>query len=817
MKLAALPKAFGLNCLKKGYFPHYFNTPQNWGYIGPHPPPEDYGVRFMMDSERTEFLAWYENQADKQFHFREELEAYCRSDVDILRRSCLKFRSLFLEITDGHEWHPDASGEPRMVKVALDPFRFITIASVCMAVFRSMFLTETVEVITKVEKEKAEREQTGPTWVKATRKGGRYNIDGDECFDVVQSRLLESPIAIVPANGYQHGDNFSKESIEWLLWVEKTMHDRGQPIVIQHALNSGEKVVTAGKKRYKLDGYYVDSITKQQVALGYNGCYFHSCRQCFPYDSTEVGMLDPCTKQTMYERFKLTKQKESELTAAGFKVVSIWSRQFAELKKSDPDLGRFLLTVNVHSRLNPRESFFGGRTNASVLHYKVDRELGQRVLYKDMTSMYPTVNKFHSYPKGHPEVIVRDFEDISQYFGIAKVTVLPPRQLFHPVLPYRVNGKLFFPLCRTCADAMQQSPCMCTAEKRSITGTWVTLELQKAVEKGYKIVEIHEVYHFTEKCEYNPATKSNGLFAEYVNTFLKYKLEASGWPEECSDDASKQAYLAFIKEKEGIVLDPANISVNKGLRSLAKLMLNSFWGKFGQRQNFKQTTITRTENEFYKTFFCGTKVISDFHILNPETAQMDWQYKSDFMPLSQMTNIFIATFTTAHARLLLYDVLDKLQEQVLYYDTDSVIYSHSPGQYDHPVGEGLGEFTDELLCKEVGCRVQNCPGHYISEYWSAGPKNYAYKVNNGHTECKVRGFTLNHTNAKLINFDSFKDIIMSHVDQNPKYIKVNNPQKICRDKYGQRIFNRSEDKSYGMTYTKRVIDPRTLYTYPYGY
>jgi len=38
------------------------------------------------------------------------------------------------------------------------------------------------------------------------------------------------------------------------------------------------------------------------------------------------------------------------------------------------------------------------------------------------------------------------------------------------------------------------------------------------------------------------------------------------------------------------------------------------------------------------------------------------------------TNIFIASFTTSWARLELYSYLETLQEQVLYFDTDSVFY-----------------------------------------------------------------------------------------------------------------------------------------------
>ena len=65
------------------------------------------------------------------------------------------------------------------------------------------------------------------------------------------------------------------------------------------------------------------------------------------------------------------------------------------------------------------------------------------------------------------------------------------------------------------------------------------------------------------------------LFKEYVNTFLKIKQEASGYPKDCVTDEQKQTYIEEYYEHEGIRLDPENIKYNPGLRSLAKLMLNS--------------------------------------------------------------------------------------------------------------------------------------------------------------------------------------------------------------------------------------------------
>ena len=103
-------------------------------------------------------------------------------------------------------------------------------------------------------------------------------------------------------------------------------------------------------------------------------------------------------------------------------------------------------------------------------------------------------------------------------------------------------------------------------------GTRCTVEVMKALEKGYQILQIHEVWRFPQK--------TTTLFKEYLDTFAKIKLEASGYPKNCVTDEQKQAYVNDILENQGIQLDPAKIAYNPGLRALAKLMLNSFWGKY---------------------------------------------------------------------------------------------------------------------------------------------------------------------------------------------------------------------------------------------
>lgn len=88
--------------------------------------------------------------------------------------------------------------------------------------------------------------------------------------------------------------------------------------------------------------------------------------------------------------------------------------------------------------------------------------------------------------------------------------------------------------------------------------------------------------------------------------------------------------------------------------------------------------------------------ISTMRICSEDVVEVVTTHVEEEVEQNEETNIFIAIFTTAHARLKLYSALETLQERVLYYDTDSVIYKWRPGQVEIPLGVFLGEFTDEV-------------------------------------------------------------------------------------------------------------------------
>ena len=100
-----------------------------------------------------------------------------------------------------------------------------------------------------------------------------------------------------------------------------------------------------------------------------------------------------------------------------------------------------------------------------------------------------------------------------------------------------------FPLCRSCADTLQQTPCHHAEEERVLIGSWCTPELEKAVDMGYKIQRMYEVYHWPKTSVYEANGDDKGLFAEYVNCWLKIKQEASGWPQWCKTQEDRERYI----------------------------------------------------------------------------------------------------------------------------------------------------------------------------------------------------------------------------------------------------------------------------------
>ena len=734
--LSAFPATFGLQELKRGYFPHGFNTPEHQNYRGAIPHQKYYDPDGMK--QKNEFERWYSEQHGV-YDFAKELEGYCKSDVALLKAGCEAFVEQFKQEAD------------------FNPFeKCSTIASACNTYWRRSI------------------EEDSPA----------------------------SKIAVRPLRGW-HGAqmNQSIQALQWLAYRESLLPKQGAAADrIRHAHNGGEKKLWVENGPVYVDGW--DALTN--TAYEFHGCLWHACPKCYPNKRDLKRAIMP--DRTPNEAYRATCEKTRRLREAGHTVVELWECEWTAMVREDPSVKAFVDQLERVDPLEPRDAFFGGRTGAVSLYAKAEGE--EQIHYMDVTSLYPWVNKNMVYPLDHPKIKTRPtLEEFPQYFGLAKVDILPPPELFHPVLPMRSGGKLTFPLCAACVQEQQQEPmlerspiCYHSPAERQLRGTWCTPEINKAIEKGYELIKVHEVWHFEER--------ESGLFAEYVNTWLKIKTEASGWPKSCTTVEEKKDYIKRFKKKEGIRLEFAKIEKNPGFKATAKLMLNSFWGKFGQRENLPQVQQCTSPNELYNLMEDDTLQVSNIGICTDEVLEVVYTNTEETVFPSNKTNVFIAAFTTCWARLKLYSYLERLGEQVLYYDTDSVIYKWRDGQTRIETGDYLGDMKDEL------------DGDHIVEFVSGGAKNYGYRTSEGKVECKVRGFTLNVRGLQVLNYSSMKTTILSELEeplQKKRELEVRNPSHFQRNTATKEIGLVEQTKRYGLVFDKRVIDTATKQSYPFGY
>lgn len=131
-----------------------------------------------------------------------------------------------------------------------------------------------------------------------------------------------------------------------------------------------------------------------------------------------------------------------------------------------------------------------------------------------------------------------------------------------------------------------------------------------------------------------------------------------------------------------------------------------------------------------------------------------------------------------------------------------MIYYAKDGDYEPPLGDSLGDLTNELEGED----------EYIIEGVFNGPKNYSYKTNTGRTKCVVKGFSISNVTSLKINFESLKKICLENRDD-----KISVEQtKFTRNKDTWDIQTSVVDKMYKFVYDKRVLtdDYKTI---PYGY
>ena len=199
-----------------------------------------------------------------------------------------------------------------------------------------------------------------------------------------------------------------------------------------------------------------------------------------------------------------------------------------------------------------------------------------------------------------------------------------------------------------------------------------------------------------------------------------------------------------------------------------------------------QTKYVTEVSEFYEILLDDKLDNKNFQFMNDDMVQMTYNFKDQFVNNSKNTNVYIACFTTSHARLMLYNKLDYLNEKVLYFDTDSIIYA-GDGTKSIETGDMLGDMTDELS------------GKGITNFVSMGPKSYSFKYGDDDEKSAIKVFTLNHENSSILNHNSMSKIVRKQIRE----LIIVNENKITRK--NREIVNEYREKVFKFGYDKRVI------------
>jgi hypothetical protein len=148
-----------------------------------------------------------------------------------------------------------------------------------------------------------------------------------------------------------------------------------------------------------------------------------------------------------------------------------------------------------------------------------------------------------------------------------------------------------------------------------------------AIQKGYEVLDIIEGYDY-EVGKYYPQTREGGLFVEYINTFLKLKADASGFPSWVRTPEDEEQYIETFYAREGVPLDRDAIRPNAAKRGQAKLCLNSLWSKLAEHQNRTQTKLISDPHELCT--FLATAGVEVVNLFDSDTVVWaPWIYTTD--------------------------------------------------------------------------------------------------------------------------------------------------------------------------------------------
>lgn len=327
-----------------------------------------------------------------------------------------------------------------------------------------------------------------------------------------------------------------------------------------------------------------------------------------------------------------------------------------------------------------RQGYTGGACDMYI-----PRPIDNRKIFGyDVNALYPTVMSKNKLPIGNPTYFSGDITKIDKNaFGFFYCNITSPDNLLHPIIQTHV---------KTSEGMRTVAP----------LGTWNDIifseEMYNAMKFGYKF-EILWGYTF----------KSDFIFTTFVNELYKIRLD---YPKS----------------------DPMNY--------IAKIIMNSLYGRFGMDDNFIISEIMNKEdfNNFEKfdkdNSILDVIELDESLLVQTKNPKVELNTLLDNASETHNVNISIAAAITAYARIHMSQFKNNDKYSLYYTDTDSVYI-------DKPLDK-------ELIGSELGLMKLEC---FCDDAIFLAPKVYSLKTDNGVIK-KIKGLT-----SEAISKIDFEDLV----------------------------------------------------------
>jgi hypothetical protein len=579
--------------------------------------------------------------------------------------------------------------------------------------------------------------------------------------------------------------------------------------------------------RKELEDYCVDDVKiLAKIVKGYHDVCISHTKMTPWLNATAPSFVHEVFVTLLSQQLELPDPKEDK---------NLYSAQVQELADT-----KFWAVLKPNEYWFARKALRGGRTEIKKMYHNVteeDRLAGKNITYQDVNSLYPFQQVEHDFPTGRPTIYVWDLpyfpcvkhqnnqeakcycsltnkgdrflkienmlcqpqwtaEQIladESFFGIVCATLIPPKDLYHPVLV-----------------AWNEEAQKCVASLRPedhVEMTVTSVEFVTALRHGYRLVKIHR---------FDKYTKTPSLWREKILDFYIEKMINSGpAPENVEEFIRRWDERFDIGDQIRKTIDDGRWGNFPARKQTAKIMINSAWGKHAQRPIMPEASIFNFTDDMEKVYNFFQNLTSRVYTFKDATVldgdKVMYRYQKDGSTANPDLHggyLPAALFVPAYGRMQLWEQLYKLGKRVLMCDTDSIVYVKDPTLYNIPQGDMLGEWEVEKIDSKNGG---------IRTFVGLGPKTYGLKTWNGPTQVKAKGLSLNLATSKAVNFDSMEAMVLEFLEKGSAP-KISIPQQTFTYdiRRGMRTWKMLKDLQINKKDMKGFLDEHG-HLYPFGF